>query len=75
MYAVEFKARVRDGAISVPRKYRNILTDTVKVIIMKVDVSEQPEILTEMTAIDRLLAAPLRITEFRPFTRDEVYER
>ena len=75
MYAVEFKTRVRDGSIALPNKYRHILTDAVKVIVMKEDVPEQTVILTEMTAIDRLLADPLRIAEFRPFTRDEVYER
>jgi hypothetical protein len=75
MYAVEFKARVRDGSIVVPRKYRHLLTDAVKVIVMKEDVPEQTVLPAEMTAIDRLLAEPLRIAEFRPFTRDEVYER
>jgi len=75
MYAVEFKTRVRDGSIAVPKKYRHILTDAVKVIVMKEDVPEQTVMLTEMTAIDRLLADPLQIAEFRPFTRDEVYER
>ena len=72
MYAVEFKTRIKDGAITVPRKYRHLLTDAVKVIVMKEDVPEQTVMPAEMTAIDRLLAEPLRIAEFRPFSRDDM---
>ena len=67
MYAVEFRARVRDGTIEIPAQYRDRLTDEVKVIVL----AEGQERTNNL--IDQLLATPLQVQGFRPLSRDEIY--
>jgi hypothetical protein len=76
MYAIEFRAKIKDGIIELPRKFKKSITDTVKVIILK---EEAPRLetgeLPESDMIERLLASPLDIKGFRPMKRDEIYVR
>lgn len=76
MYAVEFKAKVENGMIAIPRRLKAVLTDTVKVIVLKDDSAKKP--VQESScgdAIDRLLATPLSMSDFKPLSRKEIYER
>ncbi len=76
MYAVEFKAKIENGVIAIPRRLKSILTDTVKVIVLKDDFGKKAIRETSRgDAIDRLLAAPLSIGDFKPLSRKEIYER
>jgi hypothetical protein len=74
MYAVEFRTKIKDGVIELPKRFKGTITDTVKVIILKEDPSALP-ISSGADIIDRLLASPLQIQGFQPLTRDEIHDR
>jgi len=69
MYAVEFQTRVENGAIPIPEEYRDRFTGPVRVIVMGAD-----ELGTD-NMIDELLEKPLKIADFKPLTRSEIYEQ
>jgi len=69
MYAIEFRAKIKNGIIEVPKEYRNRLKDNVKVILL----SEEEGITSNM--IERLMDSPLKVENFTPLTREEIYER
>ncbi len=69
MEVIEFKARIKDGNIRIPEKYKTKTADSVKVII----ISEK--IIRETDIIDDLLANPIKIHNFSPFSRKEIYDR
>ena len=69
MEAIEFKTKIKNGMIHVPRKYVQKIGSSVRVIILS-DSSQQ-----EDNAIDELLRNPIRLDSFTPFTREEVYDR
>ena len=68
MEAIEFRTRIRNGMIQIPRKYVGRVGDTVKVIIM----TEERERQTDL--IDDLLENPLEAKNFAPLSRQEIYE-
>ncbi|MCB0192668.1 MAG: hypothetical protein KDJ65_12050 [Anaerolineae bacterium] len=69
MYAVEFRATVKNGVIEIPPEYRDKLQDNVKVIILAEDKRERSDM------ISKLLDSPLKIADFEPIPRAEIYER
>ncbi|MBT7713017.1 MAG: hypothetical protein HN745_14945 [Deltaproteobacteria bacterium] len=69
MEAIEFKARIRDGVIRIPQKYRQKTGNTVKVILISEQGAKHSDI------IDKLLEDPLKSEDFSPFLREEIYER
>ena len=71
MYAVEFRTKIKNGIIEIPERYRRkIQSSTVKVILLKEDALE-----ASSDMIDRLLRSPLEIPDFKPLTREEIYDR
>ncbi|CAK8716370.1 SpoVT-AbrB domain-containing protein [Candidatus Electronema halotolerans] len=71
MYAIEFSTRIKNGVIEIPERYRRkIQSSTVKVILLKEDAVEAAS-----DMIDRLLKSPLKIPDFKPLTREEIYDR
>lgn len=75
MYAVEFTAKIKDGIIELPKKFRDQVTDSVKVIILKEELAATSEKATGRDIIDKLLSKPLHVKGFRPLKRDDIYER
>ncbi|ABQ24808.1 hypothetical protein [Geotalea uraniireducens] len=76
MYAVEFRAKVKNGIIELPKKFKDSITDTVKVIILKEDATaHEAGKKAGPDMIERLLASPLEIKGFHPLKRDEIYAR
>ncbi|MFN8486078.1 MAG: hypothetical protein U0350_00720 [Caldilineaceae bacterium] len=71
MYAIEFQTTVKNGVIKIPRKYEKRFPNRVKVILLA-DETEQP---ATTNLIDQLLTKPLRIKNFKPLTREEIYAR
>ncbi len=69
MYAVEFKAKIKDGAIQIPAPYQKHLRDEVRVLVLM----ETPE--AGDTFIDDLLRQPLEIPDFHPLSREDAHER
>jgi hypothetical protein len=68
MYAIEFKATVKNGVIEIPREYKEQFKSLVRVILL----ADEPQT-SVASLIDQLLANPLKISGFRPLTREEVY--
>ena len=69
MEAIEFTTKIKNGTIQIPKKYKNKTGNTVKVIIMTEKKAKQADI------IDRLLTNPIKLKDFSPFSREEIYER
>ena len=70
MYAVEFRTKIIDGIIEVPEKYRKKIKYLVKVILLTEDTFD-----TASDIIEELLESPLKLPDFRPFKREEIYDR
>lgn len=74
MYAVEFRTKIKNGIIELPKRFKDSITDTVRVIIMKDEpCSKKPAKTNEEDIIAMLLTSPLEIKDFHPLTRDEIY--
>jgi hypothetical protein len=67
MPTIEFQTRIENGAILIPEEYRDRFLGSVRVILMG------EELAGDGNLIEELLAKPLKIPEFRPLTRDEIY--
>ncbi len=70
MQAIEFKTKIKNGMIIIPEKYRKTLKENVKVIVL----TEENETGTS-DIIDNLMDSPLKIRNFKPMNRDEIYDR
>ena len=69
MQAIEFQTRIENGAILIPEEYKSQLTGPVRVIVMTEDRS------VDSSMIQELLANPLKVPDFKPLTREEIYGR
>jgi hypothetical protein len=69
MYAVEFQAKIKNGTIEIPEVYRKRFKERVRVILLAEEES------TIVNLIDQLLQHPLKVAEFKPLSREEIYER
>lgn len=74
MHVVEFRAKIKDDMIELPRSLKETVTGSVKVMILQDDPSPLPTNPCP-DAIDRLLASPLQIHGFHPLNRDEIHAR
>ncbi|KPA10332.1 hypothetical protein MHK_005243 [Candidatus Magnetomorum sp. HK-1] len=70
MYAIEFQTQITNGIIKIPEKYREKVKRFVKVILLTEETAE-----TSSDMIDQLLESPLKVPDFRPFKREEIYDR
>jgi len=70
MVTVEFKTKVKNGAIEIPMQYRKNFKGRVRVILVADDGKTAPS-----TLLDELLAHPLNVKGFRPLTREEAHAR
>lgn len=73
MYAVEFQARLQNGMIPVPQQYQAQLPAQVRVIILAEPLTPHPEEHDDIIA--RLLKTPRQVHNFKPLTREEIYDR
>jgi hypothetical protein len=74
MYAIEFQAKIQNGSIKIPEEHWRRLRqqgakDAVRVIILAAERQ------TSVDLVDQLLSNPMPVSDFVPFTRDEIYER
>jgi hypothetical protein len=69
MYAVEFQAQIKNGTIEIPEVYRSRLKERVRVILLAEEES------TAENLIDQLLQHPIKLAEFKPLAREEIYEQ
>ncbi len=71
MNAVEFRTKIKNGMIVIPEKYKKkVMGNNVKVILLVEDASD-----ADSDIIEELLESPLKLSGFRPFKREEIYDR
>jgi len=70
MYAIEFKTKIKDGIIKIPEEYRRDLKENVTVIVLT-----EEKVKKTSDIIENLLDSPLKISDFKPMARDEIYDR
>jgi len=70
MVTVQFKSKIKDGVIEIPKKYKGKLRDNVRVIL-KVETSRS----RSKNYLDTLLAHPVTVKKFTPMTREQIYAR
>ncbi len=69
MEVIEFKTKIKDGNIRIPKKFNKKIRSTVKVILITEQDTRKNDI------IDKLLANPVQMENFTPLARNEIYER
>ncbi len=62
-------AAIFSTAIEIPEVYKHRFKECVRVILLAEEES------TTGNLIDQLLKHPLKVADFKPFTRDEMHER
>lgn len=70
MKAIEFRAKVENGVIHVPAEYRSHLSQQVRVILL----AEGEEERGSDDMIGRLLRSPRKVRDFKPLSRDAIYD-
>lgn len=70
MQAVEFQTTIKNGTIEIPQNLRDQIGSRVRVIVLSVEHRT-----TATTAIDELLAHPVKVPGFQPLTREEAHAR
>ncbi len=70
MYAIEFKAKIKNGMIEIPEKFREKLKDNMKINVLTEYVTD-----TSSDIIDELLESPMKINDFKPYKREIIYDR
>ncbi len=70
MVTVQFKSRIKNGVIEIPKKYKGKLRDHVRVILK----AETPRSRSK-NYLDTLLAHPVKVKTFVPLTREQIYAR
>jgi len=70
MQTIEFRAKIKNGIIQIPARFKGKVAQDVQVIL----VSES-EKKTTTDMIDELMAQPLKATGFKPMLRDEAHAR
>ena len=69
MYAIEFQTRVMNGSIEIPDEFKDKLAGLVRVIVLTKEKAAENDM------ISRLLASPIKLENFKPLTREEIYEQ
>jgi hypothetical protein len=70
METIQFKTKIKNGIIEVPKEYQGKFKDNVRVTL----VSEGSK--TEAgDYLDELMAHPLKAIGFRPLSREEAHDR
>lgn len=54
MHAIEFRTKIKDGIIRIPKEHRNTIKENVRVIVFTEENS------VDIDAIERLLKSPLK---------------
>jgi len=70
METVQFKTKIKNGGIEVPKKYQGKFKDNVRVIL----VAESSKA-KAADYLDELMAHSLKVKGFRPLTREEAHAR
>ena len=70
MVTVQFKSKIKNGVIEVPKKYQGKLRDNVRVILKTETTKTKSK-----NYLDQLIAHPVKVKKFSPMTREQIYVR
>lgn len=70
METVQFRTKIKNGVIEVPKKYQGKFKDNVRVILVVESTKAKA-----INYLDELMAHPLKVKGFRPLTREEAHAR
>jgi hypothetical protein len=71
MQAIEFDSIITDGAIPIPEEYKNILPDSVKVIVFPATDKQTKNQNASMNWLGRIY----KVEAFNPGKREDLYAR
>ena len=73
MSTVEFQATVKNGVIEVPERYQQEVEamEVVEVIVKKAEKKKKKI----SGFLKELIENPIEVKDFKPLTRDEIYDR
>lgn len=69
MSVIEFQAYIDQGTIEVPTQYLDQVKGRARIVILTDDADDEDDM------IEYLLEHPYQVKDFKPLTREEVYER
>ena len=69
MSVIEFQTYIAQGTIEVPPQYLDQVKGRARVIILTEDADDDGDM------VEYLLDHPYQVKDFKPLTRDEIYER
>jgi len=67
---VQFKTKIKNGVIEVPKKFQNKFKDNVRVILVAESTKAKAT-----NYLDELMAHPMKVKGFQPLTREEAHAR
>lgn len=70
MVTVQFRTKIKNGVIQIPKKYQGKFNDNVRVILR---VERKKHAMTNY--LDTLMAHPVKVKNFRHLTREQIYAR
>lgn len=70
MVTIQFKTKIRNGVITIPKKYQNKFNESVRVIL-RVESKKK----SSVNYLDLLMANPIKVYNFHLLTREQIYAR
>lgn len=70
MVTVQFKTKIKNGVIQIPKKYHGKFNDNVRVILKVEDKKG-----ASVNYLDKLMANPVKLKKFHHLTREQIYVR
>ena len=70
MVTIQFKTKIKNGVIQIPKKYRGKFNDSVRVILRVEGKKNAP-----INYLDKLMANPVKVKNFHHLTREQIYAR
>jgi len=70
MVTIQFKTKIKNGVIQIPKKYQGRFNDNVRVIL-KIENKKA----VSVNYLDKLMANPVKVKNFRRLTREQIYVR
>lgn len=71
MMTIEFHTQIDNDTIVIPEEFREQMKGTARVTVVLEDEEKKPS----EDFIQFLMLNPLSIPDFKPLTRDEIYDR
>ncbi len=70
MITVQFRTKIKNGVIRIPKRYQGMFNDDVWVTL---EVENKTDV--GMNYLDELMAHPVKLEKFRRLTREQIYVR